>query len=238
MASMIGCIGPEFDLDGKQLVVLGPVRKDRPASGGQSSGLYSDAAGMRLQTAPETVERVAQSGPSDEVVSIAAGESYRLPASPVVVANPYPDRPYLITGRWMVQWQVEVPQQHGTVWLRAEPARYASERPPVAFAFTAGSLTGTQEWGGSGVWPVTEVLNPAERLVLHLNGYLVNETPATVRLTFHHLVFTGLECPPASGHPIPTVGQVANKLTGQTIGEVAASHTGKTLADVVEEWST
>lgn len=234
----IGCIGEEFDLDGKQLVLLGPVRAQRPP--GAPSGLYSDSAGMRVQSAPELTERVSQDGPSTTPVKVPAWGSVLLPATPVQIVNPYTDRPYMVAGHWSVQWQTRTDTNHknGHVQLVAEPARYAFTDPDSAFGFRHGTLPGVQSWGGSGVWPVCEVLAPGERITLYVNAYVSNQTAVEVQLDYRNVLFSGVQGPAASGHAVPTLAQVASRETGKTLGAIATAHTGRTLAALVEEWST
>lgn len=235
MAS-IGCIGPEFDLDGKQLIVLGPMRTQRPSGAG--SGLYSDAAGMRVASGPEATERISQYGPAWDVVRIAAGSSYRIPSAAVVVVNPFSDRPYMVAGHWSVQFETLTNTTNlGRVRASMQPAPYENPAPDGAFAFRHGALPGTQRWGNSGVWPVCEVLAAGERISLYANAHVVNETPVEVQLTYRNVLFSGIEAPAASGLPVPTLGAVAARESGKTLGAITAAHTGQTLAQLVEEWS-
>lgn len=234
----IGCIGEEFDLDGKQLILLGPTRAERPASVGPDSGLYIDAAGMRVATAPEVVDVVAQEGPSTAIVRVAAWSSHRLPEPVVMFTNPYSDRPYMVAGHWLIQWETQTTASNrGLLSLHAEPSRYKDTAPEAAFGFRHGKLPAAQQWGGTGVWPVCEVLAPGEALTLYANASLVNGSPVEAQLIYRNVQFSGVHGPAASGHPIPTLAQIVTRESGKTLGQIAAAHTGKTLAQMVDEWS-
>ncbi|MDQ8708209.1 hypothetical protein RCO28_37985 [Streptomyces sp. LHD-70] len=229
----IGCIGEEFDLDGHRLILLGPRQAVRPG-GLDSSGLYADEGGLRVTSSNDIRPRTLAVSSGKE--TIAAGQ-WHAPFQPKITVSNTSSALLMISGTWRGKTSIQVPEASGTLWVCAEPARYAYDRPPAVAAYQQGSLASFQDWHAGGVWPVTEVIAPGEELSLYLNLWLRNEMSDVVTVAECRASFHGLSGPAGSGEPIGTMGQVAEREAGRTLSALAAASTGLTLQAVGEEWS-